>query len=168
MGRTLYLPWHKFIALLLLVFMLGTIFGVFSVNVKSASIDPTDLSTMKIFRNNMLVIISLLVIGTLTGGVYTLIVLFANGVIVGETLYSVFMTHGITPIVAGFLPHVGPELISIFLGGSISLIPFYLAVINKKELQPVKIYREIFLFVCIAVLFCWIGAYIEGTISSVY
>ncbi|MGR5969257.1 stage II sporulation protein M [Bacillus paranthracis] len=51
-----------------------------------------------------------------------------NGVIVGETLYTIFKSVGISSIFTGFLPHALPELLSIFLMSSITCLPIYILI----------------------------------------
>ncbi|ALC83220.1 MULTISPECIES: stage II sporulation protein M [Bacillus] len=161
-----YFPWSKLIVILLVIFLAGSIYGVISLNFEVSNYTHMNLSSSAIFNNNILVIISLLVIGTLTSGFYTIFVLFVNGMIVGKTLFSVYLTSGFLPILTGFLPHAIPELLSIFISSSISVIPFYLFAINKKELHLSKIYKEIFVMLILSFALCGLGALVEGIVST--
>ena len=101
-AKLIIFPWKFLILLQLLLFLSGFIYGCFSVNDQIINLQPKDLDTSTVFNNNILVLFSILVIGTLTGGVYSLFVVVFNGVIVGETLYTIFKSAGMSPIFTGF------------------------------------------------------------------
>ena len=57
---------------------------------------------------------SILVIGTLTGGVYSLFVVVFNGVIVGETLYTIFKSGDVPYIHWIFTTRITRIVVHIF------------------------------------------------------
>ncbi|HDR7494840.1 stage II sporulation protein M [Bacillus cereus] len=165
--KLIIFPWKLFILLQLLLFLGGFIYGCFSVNDQIIHLHPKELDTSTVFHNNILVLFSILVIGTLTGGVYSLFVVVFNGVIVGETLYTIFKGAGISPIFTGFLPHALPELLSIFLMSSITCLPIYILIkIKTVSFFWKKVYLEIGSVILIASVCCGFASLIEGYYSS--
>ncbi|AZR80498.1 hypothetical protein BK767_18930 [Bacillus thuringiensis serovar kyushuensis] len=165
--KLIIFPWKLFILLQLLLFLGGFIYGCFSVNDQIIHLHPKELDTSTVFHNNILVLFSILVIGTLTGGVYSLFVVVFNGVIVGETLYTIFKSVGISPIFTGFLPHALPELLSIFLMSSITCLPIYILIkIKTVSFFWKKVYLEIGSVILIASICCGFASLIEGYYSS--
>ena len=66
-AKLIIFPWKFLILLQLLLFLSGFIYGCFSVNDQIINLQPKDLDTSTVFNNNILVLFSILVIGTLTG-----------------------------------------------------------------------------------------------------
>ncbi|MED2777009.1 stage II sporulation protein M [Bacillus thuringiensis] len=165
-AKLIIFPWKLLILLQLLLFLSGFIYGCFAVNNPIINLQPKELDTAIVFNNNILVLFSILVIGTLTGGVYSLFVVVFNGVIVGETLYSIFKSAGMSPIFTGFLPHALPELLSIFLMSSITCLPIYILIKLKIEsFSWKKVYLEIGNVILIALVCCGLASLIEGYYS---
>ncbi|EOP19384.1 hypothetical protein AWW70_01585 [Bacillus mycoides] len=163
----LIFPWTLLILVQILLFLIGFTYGCFSVSDQVVTLKPNNLDVSTVFNNNILVLFSILVIGTLTGGVYSLFVVVFNGVIVGETLYTIFKSTGMSPILTGFLPHALPELLSIFLMSSITCLPIYILMkIKTKSFSWKGVYLEIGSVILIASVCCGLAALIEGYYSS--
>ncbi|WP_290716381.1 MULTISPECIES: stage II sporulation protein M [Exiguobacterium] len=150
-----------------MLFMMGFLSGVISAGDQVTEFNPKELQTLQVFKNNIFVLFSMLVVGTLTGSVYSLFVVFFNGMIVGETLFTVYNSVGIKPIISGFLPHAVFETLSILLVSAITCYPLLVLVRQKKNpIRFGKSFLEVTTILITAFLLCSLASIIEGNFST--
>lgn len=95
-----------------------------------------EMRTIDIFANNIKVGISMMCIGAVSGGMYSLGVFIMNGYIVGELVQFLRTSGQEELIVRGIMPHIGMELAGLTCFAVIGLIPIVLLyhwVRNKQQ-----------------------------------
>jgi uncharacterized membrane protein SpoIIM required for sporulation len=115
----------------------------------------------KIFFNNLLVGILISVLGFITGGLLSALILFWNGIIVGELLKSYTINGSVIPF---FIYHGVFEITAFLCFGIIGMkgLDFY---VNLFKYNILKVYfpKNLFLYSTIAL---FIGAIIETLLIS--
>ncbi|MFP4590377.1 MAG: stage II sporulation protein M [Halobacteriales archaeon] len=80
---------------------------------------PEDITTLVIFANNS-VVLAITVLGILSFGILTVIVLVFNGVILGYVAVPAAREAGVAFVVVGVVPHAILELPAFFLGAAVA------------------------------------------------
>ncbi|ACX72190.1 protein of unknown function DUF95 transmembrane [Methanocaldococcus vulcanius M7] len=165
------------IILTLIIFSLGFIFGLISIN-NFSKINDKDLSNFKpkiefnfisILSNNLKVIF-LMLAGAITFGLSTFINLLFNGFNVGALIGSTFLTNEPLKIIAGFiLPHGIFEIPAILISAVAGFkIPYEITLylLDKKEKPITEEDIKVFLkLAIISIILIIIAAFIEVYIT---
>lgn len=111
------------IVFFLIVFLVGVSIGYISeYRVENLNLGQSE-KFYNIFKNNFKVGITLMTVGAITGGVYSIVVMGLNGYIVGVVM-KYLMDKGIVfLIINGLLPHIGFEVIGLICFALISCVP---------------------------------------------
>ncbi|MEY8353199.1 stage II sporulation protein M [Lachnospiraceae bacterium 54-53] len=111
------------ISFFLVIYFLGVLKGVLS----GEPLNDLELGQNKyvsdIYLNNLKVSLSILLMGTITGGVYSIIVMFLNGFILGKLLQYLAINNMLYIVPAGLLPHAIIEIFSLCMFSAISMFP---------------------------------------------
>lgn len=140
MKKRIYIP--------ILTLLLGLIYGLLSSKyLLDLDLSPkkTDLTFFYIFNNNSMIILYML-IGTLTLGIYTLFIIFVNGMTLGVLFQEFYKTdlaafvflntfpHGIIEITGFIVAAIGDMYIVKYLLTIIRIKIFKRSVISEKSL----------------------------------
>lgn len=151
-------------------FFLGVIFGIiFAGNINK--INPNEVQAVNVFKNNILVGSSMMFLGSLTGGVYGIIVLYINGYIVGKLAVYLITANMGKYIFLGIFPHFGLELLGLSIFAIIGFIPAseFICWIRKGSFRlPVKeILKKYIAMLSIGSICLFFAALIESYVSVV-
>ena len=153
----------------IVVFFIGIFFGCLGPN-NISSLAPEDSTFSAIFTNNIKVSLAILILGTITGGIFSQLVIFINGFIIGQLIMFMYNENLLFYLFTGLLPHVFFELFGLSLFIGISHIPLLILVrwLRKNEFHlnknDVLFYLVIFF---IGIVLIGSAALIESNISSV-
>lgn len=119
-----------------IVFGFAVIYGFFTHNERIPNLQPSNnFSFVDIFSNNMLVSLSMLGIGSLTGGMMSAIILFYNGYLIGKLLQYLDLHDQWLSFWTGLVPHAVLEIPGLLIFSIISTYPFILIYGFLKGLQ---------------------------------
>ncbi|EJP83329.1 MULTISPECIES: stage II sporulation protein M [Bacillus cereus group] len=162
------IPWIKLLLIQFCIFILGFLYGIIAgKNNLINEFNPINLDALKIMKNNFMVIILILTSGLLTFGTLSTIIIFINGIIVGETIIAVYQKSGVSPLFTGLLPHLIPELSAILLSASITLLPAYF-LLKTKTIKLKSFYIETCILLMSIVLLLIFAGLVEGNFSYFY
>lgn len=169
-----YMKNHKkyfkiFIFLSIIIFFLGMLYGCLTPpNISNLYSNESKFTS--IFFNNMKVSLTILILGSITGGVISQIILFANGFIIGKLVVLLYNKNLMFSLFTGLLPHLFIELFGLILFASIAHMPIIFLIYWLKK-SNFSFSRNNFLFYLkvsiIAIILIGISAFIESTISIV-
>lgn len=111
-----------FAGIALASFLLGVLWGAGGTTEIDA-LSPTEAEAASIFGNNLLVGVSIVFLGSVTGGVYGCVVLLVNGYLLGELLQYLFAEKMYQAMVTGLLPHLGLEVVGLIGFVMLSFLP---------------------------------------------
>lgn len=165
-----FLKFYKLgVMLFLIIFCLGVILG-YTYNYKIDMLGQgKEEAFWNIFRNNFLIGLSFVSLGTLTGGIYSALAIGINGYIVGQVCGYLIDKNMMNNIISGLLPHILFELIGLICFALISCIPIRVLfkwIKNDESLNYKYIIQIKYLFLT-GVLLLAIAAFIESKISTV-
>lgn len=149
-------------------YFIGILVGMFLSRNQKYTTNPQNLKFAYIFLNNYKLSILIIIIGLITVGIASSIILFANGVILGDILIGVFNKYSILPILTGVAPHFVFEVLALCIATSISYesIKLIRFLIDKNYTNKVYISKILSNFFAMTVLF-FIAALIETNIAHV-
>ncbi len=158
-----------FIFLSIFIFFIGIFCGCLtSPNISNLYSNKSNF--ISIFFNNIKVSLTILILGSLTGGLLSQIILFANGFILGKLIILLYNKNLLISLFAGLLPHLFVELFGLVLFAAIAHMPIIFLICWLKKSQFSLSRNEILFYLksfIIAILLISISAFIEGTISIV-
>lgn len=159
-----------FLLISVVSFFIGIIMGSFGKG-QINNLNPNNAKAMSIFINNFLVGISIMFIGSITGGVYGVSALFINGYIVGKLVRYLVDTNATKYILTGIMPHIWLELLGLIIFSIIGFYPIYELIhwMKKGKLSSHAKYilAKIFLMFCFGSVFLLLAAIIESYVSTV-
>lgn len=131
-----------------------------------------NMEIKSIFLNNIKVGLSILCIGTVTGGMYGICVLILNGYIVGELIQFLFMIDRSELILRGIIPHIGIEITGLVCFSTIGFVPIVILVnwLKNKSYKYgniITVLQKVVILLCIATLLILVAAIVECRVSSV-
>ncbi|GEP64806.1 hypothetical protein CBE01nite_25740 [Clostridium beijerinckii] len=149
-------------------YFIGIIVGMFLSRNQEYTTNPQNLKFAYIFFNNYRLSILIIIIGLITVGIGSSIMLFTNGVILGDILIGVFNKYSVWPILTGVAPHFIFEISALCIATSISYesIRFIRLLLDKNYTNKVHIGRILSNFVTMTVLF-FVAALIETNIAHI-
>ncbi|MDR0739012.1 MAG: stage II sporulation protein M [Oscillospiraceae bacterium] len=163
---------QKNISLIILcVYFLGIFYGLIQgrnskilQNKVSKSLSPS-----KIFDNNLSVFLNILILGGFTGGIYSLVVIFINGMIVGQAFAFLHIKNRLYQIFTAFLPHTFFEIsgFSAFCFCSFLPICLLLQFLKNNEKISFKIIFKSLSLLFFGVTMLLLAALIEGGVSRI-
>jgi stage II sporulation protein M len=124
-------------------YILGYLFGLAIVIVKNQKyeINPKNLQVSTLIYHNSSVIFMLLV-GVITGGIITLLILFINGATLGITIHACLKTTSLSKLLLLIVPHGIFEIPAFIIAaiGDLYLVSFFMYIIsNRKSLKKNQI-----------------------------
>lgn len=169
-----FLNIYKWVTILFLsIFCMGIFIGYrYNYKIETLALGQSE-TFYNIFKNNFIVGISLISVGSLTGGVYSILAIGINGYIVGQVCGYLMERKMLYLIIRGLLPHAVFEILGLTSFALISCIPtIYLFkwINNNLELviNPFKLLiKEVVNLFLLGTLLLIIAALIEAKISTV-
>ncbi len=165
-GSYKYIKKNVFIAFV--IYSLGIALGVLIYKNKTLDMVPQRLGIAAIFLNNIKTAFLILIVGLITVGIGSALLMLINGAVLGGAVMGVVNAYSFKPIISGILPHFMFETIglAIFTAISFESLKLLLNVITKREMQKVYLKKDLFLIFC-GTVFLLLAAIIEGTVSRV-
>lgn len=150
------------------IYLCGILLGVFLFRNKGLEMVPQSLGVAEVFFNNIKIASLILVLGWITMGIGSSILMFVNGATLGGSVMGVMNQYSFRPILTAVLPHVVFEIIGLvcFTAISYETMKLLLNTITKREMKMLYIKKDL-IILGVGILFLMIAALIEGTISRV-
>jgi len=150
------------------IYFCGIILGVLLFRNKCLEMVPQSLGVAEIFFNNIKIASIILVLGWITVGIGSSVLMFINGATLGGTVMGVINQYSFRPILTAVLPHVVFEIIGLvcFTAVSYETMKLLLNAITKRKIKMLYIKKDL-ITLGMGILFLMIAALIEGTISRV-
>jgi len=150
---------------------MGTLVGIINGFVLSDyDINPIDLEFDEVFRNNLLVSLSIIVFGLFTFGLSSIVMMLANGYVVGIVIGEALQLRMGVLLLTGLAPHFFTETLSLFLCSTVGFATGLQLFRWLRGIQLIRFKRllfEIVMITTVSVLLLLVSAFIESNISYV-
>lgn len=168
--RKLYKYYTLLIFMFVLIFVLGIIVGMISECKINTLGFNQNKEILDIWINNLTVGISMFFIGSITGGIYSTIVIFLNGYLIGNLINFLINNKIVGTVISGLLPHALIEILGLACFATASIIPTF-ELLNwirlNKEMQIRKKIKNLLCLLVVGGVILFIAAYIECEVSFV-
>jgi len=135
----------------LIIYLIGVLWVFFiGEPIKSLELGQ-DKKVTEIFLHNLNVSLLILLIGSITGGCYSVIIIFLNGYILGKLLQYLTIHKMLYTVPPGLLPHAIIEIFTLCIFSAISMLPILM--LYYFLTSPKQILRNIIYF-CLKALIC--------------
>lgn len=150
------------------IYFVGIILGVFMFRNRGIEMDPQTLSVGEVLINNFKIALILLVLGWITMGIGSSILMLINGATLGGSVMGVINQYSVEPILTAVLPHVIFEITGLvcFTAISYETMKLLLNAVTKRETKMIYIRKDLSIL-GMGTAFLLVAAIIEGTISRV-
>lgn len=144
--------------------MLGIIFF----RNKTYTIHKQSLKFFQIFFNNYKLAILIIITGLITVGILSTLIIFVNGILLGDILIGVYNKYSLSPILTGVAPHFIFELSALCIAAAISYesIKIIRVLFNEKYTNKIHIKSLFINFILMTILFI-VASIIEVNISYI-
>ncbi|MCP3027037.1 stage II sporulation protein M [Halobacillus sp. A5] len=155
----------------ILVFIVGIILGYLFINVENIALNPTEVDFRSIFVNNFTLSVTLVIGGLLTFGVISFLIIFINGLVIGELIKVLELNNSMFSFFHGLLPHLIielPALILFAICGTFSGHILLMFLRNKVSHHIISLYIKIGVaFFIFGTVLLFVASLIEDYISFV-
>lgn len=150
------------------IYFIGIFVGIILFRNKTYTIHKTNLKFIHIFFNNYKLGILIIVTGLITIGILSTLIIFCNGIILGDILVGVYNKYNLSPIFTGVAPHFIFEVFALCIATSISYesIKIVRFLFNEKYNNKIHISRLLTNFILMTILFI-VAAVIEVNIAHI-
>ena len=153
----------------LMIYLLGVFIGMLRGKpIEHININQ-DKNVHEIFFHNLFIGISMITLGSMTGGIYSIIIICMNGYILGKLIRYLFKNNLVYLIISGILPHAIIEVACLCVMASLSAISFNLLIEYLKDeyICIGKVWRKSFIWLLISITGLYLSAIIECYVSIV-
>ncbi|MDR1521408.1 MAG: stage II sporulation protein M [Streptococcaceae bacterium] len=165
-------PWVKgFFYLSGSVFLSGIFLGsALGVSLSSLESHAIKTSFWELFTHNVKVCLFILIIGGVTGSIYSYFIIFINGFLIGKLLCFLYSIRELKQVISGLLPHFFFEVFGLMIFSTLSSLPLFIGyqMLRTENYQlSAKFFRVLFYGLLIGFVLIFIAALIEVKISKV-
>ena len=158
-----------FMVIYFFLYLLGVCIGfIFGQEISSIDIGQ-DKDLIGIFLNNLILGISIVILGSFTGGFYSVAIILINGGILGKLLRYLFAQDMLHVVPLGLFPHAILEIISLCVFSAISVIPisclFYY--FKSSNIISRKLVFQSLLIMVFSIISLFLAAILECYVSKI-
>lgn len=152
-------------------FLSGMMTGsLFEKRLDHLELNHSETTFFSLLGHNLSVCFFILVIGGITGSIYSHIILFINGNVIGKLCAYLYSLGEMKQIVSGLLPHCIFEILGLVVFAVISVLPFVVCykILKTGNFRPYgQCFRLFLQGMSVGVTLIVIAALIEANISMV-